>query len=792
MEKLLWKTFASEVDTELDILPRCFNYKDNKNEVEYDGLKITFGIDKNDILQQKNILKGKIISQKLYPVIYDRITGTREMDLRSIPMLKKFIENPVLYVSLDDGDKTIFGTGLRDLFIAAERNMLTDDEISVFKKAINLVDGCTMNIYINGMEISPYPTALHKMVRYFRKEDFGENDYNQYFIEIYDGFMMAFIDPGDLSYHNFENILNFDYCFMNETIINTKMINIGLPVKILNKEIYIGKISCVEQPNKKSPLDILLEIDKMNLYTDPMNSLSRGGKRLIFKSNHLSIILTAAFRECGEKDIFENGEINSIFPDKFFKNFKFINYIFRYNKFTPGDKKFISHYDTPFYDADKKYCSKYTLIIYLTDGHANPTLKIDDTEINQIEKFTYVIFDQEYEHEGMAFIDTDKIFIRSELIYHDPNLEHNPAAAELFNIACYMTKETVFHDELQSYANRVFNQVAMIRQKIETLTKSLPRILMHRTYDNTIDFMTDGHNYWFPLLDLKFIAAIILVDYFNGKIMFGSDFRNLKNKQIRLEDTKEFNLDGYSKEEIYAFLLKKMQCRKLDAITNILSSELKNLSKFNIQKNFEMPKINNVTKKNYYCSPHTSGNIDEYKATVDTCNLYINKEKMNVTNTLKNYTVALFNKKIIVNSDNIKIIGNKILFDETGHVPGIHFAACGPVMDYDDIKNSVREIIKDFKLFKIPPITYMRDNLGYHLTIDMFNNDFIFPKEDKITLFKVGIELKLAQGYEIKKKIEVPNDDDYLSKFKDDYHDDDDYVSIFKDDYLDDDDIIGR
>lgn len=35
------------------------------------------------------------------------------------------------------------------------------------------------------------------------------------------------------------------------------------------------------------------------------------------------------------------------------------------------------HSDTPYYDASRKHISKYTLIIYLSDGEGAPALKIE-------------------------------------------------------------------------------------------------------------------------------------------------------------------------------------------------------------------------------------------------------------------------------------------------------------------------------------------------------------------------------------------------------------------------------
>ena len=80
-----------------------------------------------------------------------------------------------------------------------------------------------------------------------------------------------------------------------------------------------------------------------------------------------------------------------------------MNYVFRLNKFEPSDRKFESHYDTPYYDRDNRHISRFTLLIYLTGGKGKPVLRIEDLFLDQIEKMTCVIFPQSLEHEVFCF-----------------------------------------------------------------------------------------------------------------------------------------------------------------------------------------------------------------------------------------------------------------------------------------------------------------------------------------------------------------------------------------------------
>ena len=81
---------------------------------------------------------------------------------------------------------------------------------------------------------------------------------------------MVFMNPEDLSYHNFENILDLD---------NFIKLNLNL---------------------KKEKL---LKIDEFNLYNLLFNNDSRGRKRCIFKSDFLSNILTKIIKNI---NIFQN------------------------------------------------------------------------------------------------------------------------------------------------------------------------------------------------------------------------------------------------------------------------------------------------------------------------------------------------------------------------------------------------------------------------------------------------------------------------------------------------------
>lgn len=84
--------------------------------------------------------------------------------------------------------------------------------------------------------------------------------------------------------------------------------------------------------------------------------------------------------------------------------------------------------DTPYYDSVHNHISKYTIIFYLTSGEGTPALRIgggeegkegESVSLEKLEEMQCVVFDQKYEHEGSAFLHTNKVFLRSELIFKE-------------------------------------------------------------------------------------------------------------------------------------------------------------------------------------------------------------------------------------------------------------------------------------------------------------------------------------------------------------------------------------
>ena len=108
------------------MLPRHVKLENNK--LVYDNLKLVVENHKDDKLMLENVFHGKIISSKIYPLIYDEESDVPEIKFRSLSFYRKCIQDNNLYEQLEDNYKIYFMIGLRDLYIASQRNLLNDEE----------------------------------------------------------------------------------------------------------------------------------------------------------------------------------------------------------------------------------------------------------------------------------------------------------------------------------------------------------------------------------------------------------------------------------------------------------------------------------------------------------------------------------------------------------------------------------------------------------------------------------------------------------------------------------------
>lgn len=733
--------------------------------------------ERRDAALVRKLVNGKVMSGKMHPLIFE--TSTDEDDemvrLRSIPYFEQLLadgkDGISKYRSLSSDQKRIVAVGVRDLFLGAWHGLLDERDKSILDSMVEILDETVGCDQVGGMNISFHPSANFKMVKLIEGlDDVGVgHESESFFAQMMDTpkLFAVFVNPVELSFHNFENIIPLDRW------IEWKLEDEdhgGLSLSLddarqvqANREVFTCNL-------RGAACNMMKQLSSLDLYAAPLNKATRGGERFIFHSALLSKALSEAVRSSGVLSKLAKSDLAS--------SFEFVNYVFRCNKFAPGDAKFASHLDTPYYDRARSHVSKYTLLIYLTAGYNEPVLRMNDIEFNTIEEMTCVIFDQSYEHEGRPFIDSDKIFIRSELVFKDKELGHNSQIASLFSEACYMTGQSIFDKGLESYAHECFERANSLHWAIER-EATQPPVYFHKQFRG-MQFMTNGYDYWFAKgngVNAADFGMIAVLDYFNCKID-GVPFRSLCHTMTVRE---RFG----STEDVLAHL-RMGQKAKPEALKRLKETDVESL----IKKSSEDPFVKRDSLDDYSededededemesdpcCAFHCYRTFDAWKdkdveSDYQMCWQYTRRKLFGVP-------LLVLNQELVVNESNIKIVGDKMFFlkDSKGEpLPPINFAACWSDLGPDSCITVDREISAPQLL--IPPVMLHEFNNDYHLVLDFFRNDWMVRVDDEHT-----IPLPVITN-DLLKAVELP----FLHRVRPDCSDTEDLLDISEDsDYSD-------
>jgi hypothetical protein len=374
---------------------------------------------------------------------------------------------------------------LRDQFFALSAHG-TDEQRASFRQATVSLDPEPVT-RLQGLSISYFPSARFRAVRFMDAQHLSP-DLQPLFARPaprLPHLAAVFVDPQELSYRTFENILPLDLPPLELSLRD--LTPCGEPVRAWTLTIT---------PSAQTRA-ALLDLDELGLYTPPLNAHSRGGLRLIFHSASLGQALTTT--------------LHGVLPGELLVGFSHVNPVFRCNRFEPSDEPFHSHVDSPYSDTARHHVSRYTLLLYLTGG----ALRIADLSLQHLPPFTAVLFHQRHEHEGLPFLAGRKVFLRTELVYEDPEVTHEPAVAELFSKACYMTGESLLTPELAPHTHALFDRAAQARWRGAPPSPHTEPFV-HKQFRG-LHFLANGHDFWFPQgpASLAECAAVTLLDYFN-------------------------------------------------------------------------------------------------------------------------------------------------------------------------------------------------------------------------------------------------------------------------------------
>lgn len=602
-------------------------------------------------------------------------------DLQSLDFYRRLINDPSHFGTLSKDAKTSCYLGLRDLYFRYSEETLSEEEKTVFHQVIEL---CEDPPYLEekGLSFTFSPSKRFKVL-HFIDEKHIPWDWRAHFkhpSKEIPHLAAAFVDPQEFHFRSFENILPLDKLF--ET--NNPWLTLSTPTE-LNSALKLLSFKVDVESELKTRL---LKLDALDLYTKPLNSQSRGGKRLIFHSAILGECLGQALSES--------------LPQSFLEGFSHVNPVFRCNRFEPEDKEFQSHYDTPYRDASRHHISRYTALLYLTSGEAPGLLSFDDWTLHSIEPFTLILFDQSQRHEATPYLKGRKVFLRTELIFEEKSLTQDTAIGQLFSKACYFTGESAFHAELSALSHHAYDQVALAHWTgAPGLALNLEETLIHKNFRGC-DFLANGYDFWFPkgALPLKELAALTVLDYFNCQLD-GVAFRKLCQSTV-------IKVTG---------ALSSMS----DFLETLRESQPERLF-FTLDKDKLFPTPPPMSHQSC-CPGHgdparfdpfsSEDVLDLFRRAQSFCKKRIDPAAI----LLLGQELLLDPEKFIVENDKIYILSKEIM-------EPVNFAACWQCSmeppDYIDVDLSI-----DALHFNLPPILYREFDGCYHLMFDFFRNSWM-------------------------------------------------------------------
>ncbi|PCC67825.1 hypothetical protein SAMN02745121_02461 [Nannocystis exedens] len=443
------------------------------------------------------------------------------------------------------------GDDLRDRFFAlhglaaaareeAERRLLADVEGLEAEPTTRLM----------GLPLSPFPTARFKRLRFVAADALDEAVRGRFArpCPALPELAAAFVDPEEFGYHCCENVVGLDRLFAGLEQGAVRFTGVTWPGS--------GVTSLRAQVSSALGAR-LAELDALGLYVKPADR-SRGGLRFIFHAAELAAALTVALRDA--------------LPPELLRGFVHVNPVFRCNRFEPGDAPFAAHVDSPYFDRARHHVSKYTLLLYLTPGRGDAPLRfVDGPAIAEIEAMTAFVFAQGLAHEGRPYVDGRKVFLRTELVFEEHEVEHAAAIGEVFAKACYLDGESVFAAELAASARAAYERAAAAhwRGPPEPVADEP---YLHKQFRGA-HFVTNGFDYWFSRAAFAPVeaAALALLDLLNAWID-GSPFRRLCQSQVVVRGASErgwiaelLRAQAPAPEPVFARLNKPALCPEPEA-----------------------------------------------------------------------------------------------------------------------------------------------------------------------------------------------------------------------------------
>ncbi|KAL2796142.1 hypothetical protein BJX66DRAFT_300150 [Aspergillus keveii] len=749
---------------------------------------------RNDPRLIRDIVSGYAMGGAISPLIFEHASDEDRESVwyRSLPYLEGLIADGDVgrerFRDLSQKRKWIVAVGVRDLHLAAWKDHADEREEDILHGMVEIIEQPIEAASIDGMQVSCCPTVSHKVLRLIEDLDQKIDVQNvPFFAQILEvpRLFAVYMDPLELSYHNFENIVPLDRWM--EAHGGDLKLSLTPPKQ---PSFFHDVLTCTLNGQSAS---LLKELSSLDLYTKPLNKDTRGGQRFIFHSTLLSKALTRAIHNSSILANLAGGSLAS--------TFEFVNYVFRCNRFSPGDTRFTNHLDTPYYDSQRSHVSKYTLLIYLSSGTGNPALRVDTVDMHEIEEFTCVLFDQRLHHEGQPFLSRDKVFLRTELIFRDDTLVHDSRIAPLFSTACYLTGQDVFGEELGRYAHACFERANSLHWALEQNAsdpaEAQEPLYLHKTFRNA-QFITNGYDYYFKRTTDPWTsmapadcAILAVLDYLNCKITTRS-FRTLcetKPLRAKLSSTADiWPLFDPDDKQIPS-------TSSRPAISRLTPADITPLIRTHPNEPFTPrpdPSAHPDDDPESYppCCPfHCWQTFDAWRdpdvrTDYRKCWKYTRTRLFGAPLVILGHEVFINESQILIQGDKIYILRDAALgldasrgagFGSAGsnnqnkddnsaplprpRLPSLNFAACWADC-LPSITITVDGEVQTPELL-IPPIMFHEFEDGWHLVLDLFRNDWMVAvDEDKVVPLPVITNDIPEEGYvgEFWDRVEVGSD----------------------------------
>jgi hypothetical protein len=336
--------------------------------------------------------------------------------------------------------------------------------------------------------------------------------------------------------------------------------------------------------------------------------------------------------------------------------------------------------------------------------------------LDEIEAMTCVVFDQSFEHEGAAYEDGRKVFLRSELIFTDSDVVHDSKIAELFAKACYLTGESIFAPELGRFADECYNRVA--RAHFAGLTdeeRQTPTPCVHKEFRG-VHFVASGYDFWFPKghLTLQECAAIALLDNFNASIG-GSAFHKSCTTEVLPPRTGEA-------EWIPQFLSKWRNTAMADSAVGTLD-----------KGNFFPP---SETAGSACCPFHSFARFDATRC--EDIVEYFERAQQFAQRRVFAAPIFVMGQEIFLDAERFVVESGRIHVLSEQQLAPVNFAACwnfgGDPSNYVDVAQTV-EVLQPL----VPPILYAETADCFHLMFDFFRNAWMVkPQQYEVPIPRIS------------------------------------------------------